>query len=414
MTPVMTLEAAVQYALENNPQLAALRRQHGIAAAGVVIARTYPFNPIAQSAVQHARGPNVTNSVPSQHQVTLELEILGQRHFRKQAAFAALTRTDWEIAFQEVTFAVNAVRAFDSLLYRQAKLGVVEEFLRLNEKATEQVGQLVERGTLRPPDLILARTEVNTVRTQIGLSQTAVESAKRELARALGMYAIDMPLQGTLERAVPGADEDHLLDAALEHRPDLFARRSAVTEAEARVQLQLADRFGNPKVGPAYQVNETKVEFIGGQVSVPLPLFNRRQGEVQQLKEQQAQAMLYLRQTEVEVRQDVHAAFTRLVTARTWVDNYRKQVLPDLRKSLEDMDRLFRQGQAGVDVLRVLDVRRALLRAQDGYMDALQIYTQALADLAQAVGDPTLAVGCYQQSEELPAPKPVPEAMPPK
>jgi hypothetical protein len=55
-SPVLSLEATVRYALENNPQLAALRQQHGIAAAGVVIAKTYPFNPIYQSNVLYAKG----------------------------------------------------------------------------------------------------------------------------------------------------------------------------------------------------------------------------------------------------------------------------------------------------------------------------------------------------------------------
>jgi outer membrane protein TolC len=69
------------------------------------------------------------------------------------------------------------------------------------------------------------------------------------------------------------------------------------------------------------------------------------------------------------------------------------------------MDKLFQQGQAGVDVLRVLDVRRKLLRAQDGYLDALLGYTQALADLALAVGDPALAMGLYQAVEDMPKPR---------
>ena len=47
----------------------------------------------------------------------------------------------------------------------------------------------------------------------------------------------------------------------------------------------------------------------------------------------------------------------------------------------------------------ILDVQRKLLKAQDGYLDALFAYTQALADLAQAVGDPGLALGLYRASE---------------
>jgi hypothetical protein len=42
--------------LQNNPELAALRQQHGIAAAGVVIARTYPFNPLWEGKIRPAWG----------------------------------------------------------------------------------------------------------------------------------------------------------------------------------------------------------------------------------------------------------------------------------------------------------------------------------------------------------------------
>src|SRR5947209_1721679 len=41
----LSLESAVQWALVHNPELAVIREQHGIAAAAVVIAETYPFNP---------------------------------------------------------------------------------------------------------------------------------------------------------------------------------------------------------------------------------------------------------------------------------------------------------------------------------------------------------------------------------
>ena len=111
-TRSLTLDSSVEFALENNPQLMALRQQHGIAAAGVVIAKTYPFNPIYQGSYQNAQGPRdarVLNSLLQQHQVTLEVQLLHQQRYRQQAAFAALSRTDWEIAAQELTFAINAV-----------------------------------------------------------------------------------------------------------------------------------------------------------------------------------------------------------------------------------------------------------------------------------------------------------------
>src|SRR5437660_7253169 len=77
----LTLNDAVCLALERNPELAALRQEHGIAAAAVVIADTYPFNPVWENRVQQASGPEsagITNQVPLEEIVLLELEMRGQ------------------------------------------------------------------------------------------------------------------------------------------------------------------------------------------------------------------------------------------------------------------------------------------------------------------------------------------------
>ena len=129
---LLSIEASVQYALTKNPQLIAIREEHGIAAAAVVIAKTYPFNPVYQASYQEAHGPagSVDNPFVQQHQVTLEVELFHQRAYRQQAAFAALSRTDWEIAAQELMFAVNAIRAFDGFLYRRDKLALLGGVLK--------------------------------------------------------------------------------------------------------------------------------------------------------------------------------------------------------------------------------------------------------------------------------------------
>jgi outer membrane protein, heavy metal efflux system len=398
----VTLEGAVALSLQQNPELAALRQQHGIAAAAVVIARTYPFNPVAQSGVFAVKGAPDLKPTKQQHQLTLEVELRGQRGYRKQAAFAALSRTDWEIASQEVTFAVNTIRAFDNLLYRQGKLAVTEEFLRLNQRGAEQVKQLVERGTLHAADLILARAEVSDIRTQVGLNRTALITAWRDFFGALGLSYGNVVPQGTLERPAPSVGGEQLLDLALEYRPDLFARRAGVAEAEAHAALQVADRFGNPTIGAQYELDESQTQFIGPQISIPIPVLNHRAGEIQQARAQQALAVIQLQQVEIGIRRDVPAAAAQVAEARAWVASYQKQILPDLRRSLAEIERLFQDGQPGVDVLRVLDVRRKLLHAQDGYLDALLAYTQALSQLAIAVGDPAVAMGLYGDGEARP------------
>src|SRR5215831_14237227 len=93
----LSLAQAVQITLEVNPELASLRQQRGLAAAGVVIARTYPHNPVTQSTVFGVTGPSdagISNFVVNQHKVTLDVEVRGQRGFREHFAFAAPGTTE--------------------------------------------------------------------------------------------------------------------------------------------------------------------------------------------------------------------------------------------------------------------------------------------------------------------------------
>ena len=390
---VLTREAAVGWALRNNPELNAVRQQHGVAVAAVVIAQTYPFNPTWTSKLFGANGPasaGISNRVTMEQHVAVNLEVRGQGGYRRQEARAGLSRTDWEIANQELLLAVRVVRAFDAVLYRQAKSQLAEEALRLLEQTADQVRRLVEAGRLQPCDLILARSEVNSSGSALYSLRLAQGTAEQDLRAALGLTNEALSVAGMLRPALPSIRPNELLATALARRPDLRASQAAVAEAEARRRLAIADRYGNPSVGPDYERNETSVNFIGVESALPLPVLNTHRGEIQQREAEHARAALEMRSVEVTVQQQVHSALGRLTAAQAAVESYRTRVLPDLQANLNDMETLFGQGR--VDLLKVTDIRRKLLQARDGYLDALFELRQAQDDLAAAVGDLTLAL----------------------
>ncbi len=405
----LSRDMAVAWALQNNPELAAFRQQHGVAAAGVVIARTYPFNPVWEARVDWVTGPEsagISNRVNNEHRIFMDWEVRGQGRYRRQAACAALSRTDWEIAGQELNLAIRVVRAFDTVLYRREKLNLIQENIRLNEQAADQVRKLVDQGRLRPADLIVIRTEVEDARGQSGLGRTTLATTEQDLRRALGALAPLPALQGSLTVPPPLPEDAALLwQTAVDRRPDLHARQAALTEATARLRLEIANRYGNPSIGPVYQFDPTRINFIGGQLVLPLPVLNTHRGEILQREAERTRAALDLRQTEVLIHHDLEAARARLEAARAWVSYYETQLLPSLRTSLESIERLLAQGEPGVDVLRVIDIRRKLLRARDAYVDALWEVNQAQTDLAAAVGDPGLAL-CPAGLNAAPVPAP--------
>lgn len=393
--PTLSREAVVRWALENSPELAAIRQQRGIAAAAVVIAQTYPFNPVLESRIEGASGPasaGITNAVLNEHKVLLEVELRGQGDIRRQVAATALTRTEWEIASQEVQLVSRVLRAFDGVLYRQAKRRLSLERLRLNEIAAKQIRALREQGKLGAADLILILSEVDDARAQGGAGELALNTAENDLARATGSVQLWSGLSGSLGARLPPMDLEALTALALERRPDVRARQVAVTEAEARLRLENSNRFGNPTFGPSYGYDPTRISSIGVTLLVPLPVFNAKRGEIQQRQAELTRAVLDLRQTEVQARLEIQSALARAQRAERLAEMYEKQVLPNLEKSLQAVENLF-INEAGVDVLRVLEVRRNLLRSQDAYLDALWESAQAKADLVAAVGDLGLIFG---------------------
>jgi cobalt-zinc-cadmium efflux system outer membrane protein len=390
-----TLDSAIVWALQNNPELATLRQQRGIAAGAVVIAETYPFNPSWEAYVRAANGPaaaGVTNHIDNEHLVYIDVEIRHQGTYRRQGAYAAVTRVEWDIAFQEMTLAIRVIKAFDTILYRQEKESLLERTIKLDQETVNQVQKLVDLGKLKGPDLITAQTEVDDVRSQLSSARTALVAARYDFRRALGMIDDSIRLDGKLESPLVTWDAAELLPVGLERRPDLRSKQAAVAEAEAKLSLERANRFGNPNIGPAAEYDPTRITLVGFQLILPIPIFNSHRGEILQREAEVTAANLAVQQTDVIIRQDVRSALARLNEANRRVDFYRTRMLPNLRQSVKDVESLLEKADPSVTVLQIVDLRRKLLKAEDGYLDAVWEVRQALADLAAAIGDPALAV----------------------
>ncbi len=170
------------------------------------------------------------------------------------------------------------------------------------------------------------------------------------------------------------------------------ALQQAGVEAEQRVRLEIANRYGNPSIGPAMEYNETSVTFVGAWLIYQLPVFNTHRGDIMLRRGARAGA------GRPEARRDPDGArcaggAARIAEAQRWVKYFAGESLPALEGMMASFEKLFIANEPGVDVLRLIDTRRRVQRARDSYLDALWELSQARADLAAAVGELSLAIG---------------------
>ena len=397
----LTRDAAVRYALQNNPLLMTLRQQHGFAQSAIVSARTYPFNPVYTGIVAQNGGPSsagIENRVFNEHYVTLELELRGQGRIRRAAASATATRIDWEIAQQEMAVSIAVIRAYNTVLYRQKKLEALDETIKLNEEVAEHVRRLFEGGKMKAIDLLLARAELDSTRAQRGQAKTILTVGRSELRRQLGMNDDTFSLFGNIEVTIPSADQAALVQLAFEQRPDLRARQAAVAEAQSGLQLIQANRYGNVTVGPFYEYDNTRVSIIGGRLSMPLPCLNLRRAEIMKAEADVAKVVSEVQQIQLQATQDVQAALARLAEAKKWEADYEREVVPNLEKARQEVEKLFANNDPSIDLTRLLGMTRLYLKANEILVDAHFEVSQAESDLALAVAEPALAMGPAQPS----------------
>ena len=394
--PVLARDQAVRHALQHNPYLMTVRKQLGLGEAAIVVSKTYPFNPIFTGYVTGLNGPpsaGITNYVQLEDYISLELEIRGQGKHRRAAANAQATRIEWEVSAQELGVTMAVTRAFNAVVYRQHKLALLREGIKINELQVEELQKLVDAGKAKSTDLTLASADLAAAHAQQWQAKTALSVARSELRKQLGTLDDNFEVSDELEVPLAGTDPQGLRSLALEQRPDLRARRAAIEEAEANHRLVVANRCGNPSVGPFFEYDPGSIYYVGARISFPIAIFNTKKGEILQAQTVISQAKSQVYQLEIQAAQEVLAALERYADAKNWADSYGMDVLPNLGMAKISMEKLFNDKNANADLPRLLAVSRAYLKASESYLDARYEQSLAQVDLAQATAEPRLAVG---------------------
>jgi cobalt-zinc-cadmium efflux system outer membrane protein len=402
-------DAAVHYALQNNPVLQTVRKQRGYGEASVIIAQTYPYNPAFTGYVTSAEGPNnagITNRVYQEYYITLELELRGQGGHRKAGAAATVSRIEYEICQQELALSIAVIKAYNAVLYRTRKLEFLDELLRINTSGVDQLKTQVDAGKAKATDLTLARIDLDTLRAQRGQARTALAIARSDLRKLLGSSDDGFGVFGDLDVPLPSTEAGALTQMALEQRPDLKARRAAIGEAEAAMRLVVANRYGNLNLGPYYEYDPTRISYLGARIGLPLPVLNTKRGEIYKAETDVAKVRSEVQQLELQASLDVQAALSRLADASTWASAYATEVVPTAARAKQEFEGLYAKQDAAVTFANILTVQRAHLKATETWLDARYEVSLAEADLALAVAEPALALGPHPATE-------MPELIPP-
>lgn len=195
-------------------------------------------------------------------------------------------------------------------------------------------------------------------------------------------------------------DVNQLVGQTVSSRPDLRAVELAVGAAQERAELARRDIWQLTGVLPDINARGEKGFEAGPGLRFTIPLFHQNQGAVAQAEADAER----LRRQYVNRRDlaawEVNQAYLQLVQARTDLEIWRDQILPQARDAVTSSQQALLEN--GVSILLVLETTRQFLTAQQRERDADAQYRRAFAELERSVGRRLTGAAAHQ--EILPVP----------
>jgi len=188
----------------------------------------------------------------------------------------------------------------------------------------------------------------------------------------------------TTVEAVPRYDR---LDAFVERNPEVARWRDEMALRRADVTLEQARRIPNPilTIGTR-RIRELGETALTAGISIPLPLFDRNQGAIQEARYRLRQGEAAQKAATVLARRMLTEAYEEWATAYTEVTILREEVLPAAQENFTATEEGYLEGK--FDFLMVLDAQRTLFETTNEYIDALAAYHAAHAAVERLIGTP--------------------------
>ncbi|MBI5092511.1 MAG: TolC family protein [Candidatus Hydrogenedentes bacterium] len=439
----LSLADAVALALERNPGLAAFSWDVRAAESRQIQARLRP-NPeltIEAEDIRLGRGPAAQTSLRTigwsagglsaqaeresesgarsglaEAQFTISLsqiiELGGKRAKRMHLAARDRDVAAWDYEVARADVLKKAAQAFVEVLVAQQRVALDDELVQLAEQVLQTVSARVDAGRVSPLEATKAETALSVARVQASRTKRQADSSRAGLAALWGAKeACFERAEGDLDtaRGIPALDE---LVQRITKNPDLARWHAELERRQSAISVERATAVPDLTISAGFRASgtpdsDTRSVGFGSDglsrstgssrsdsnwdnsvvlgLSVPLPLFNRNQGSIEEAEQRMAKAGEERRATDVQLHADLTRACHNLSAALAAITSLKENILPAATQTFASINEAYRRGKFGY--LDVLDAQRTLFEARHQYLDALASYHESLAEIERVLGE---------------------------
>ena len=382
-----TLRELTAEALRKNPELQVFEQSVAAAKGKVISARAFS-NPELSIApgVKHARDTG-RNEFHGDFAVSQLFKFPGKRAL--EIAIAQQNVEVSNLARESFRFQVRAKvrRAFYELLAAQRITALRQEQVESAQTFVESSRKRAESGYASDFETVKSQAELIAAERGLIESQGKVAAARVTLNRLVARPpSAPLAVEGALETAAAGRRSSaNYIALAMARNPSL---RTLNVQAESAGLNLRATRFGRrPDFAVGPQLEYTRNEQIYGfGVTVALPFWDQKKGEIQTATAEQQKALAEIEKTRLEIEAAVTTASSNLETAEQQRALYTSAFLDRLKTLVAQAEQSY--AQSATTLIIYLDAKRTYFDALSSYYEALGNVAGQSAELEAAVGVP--------------------------
>lgn len=396
----ITLAEAVNLALLRNPELALFAKEIR-ALEGTTLQAGLLRNPEISvnieniGNIQKLRGDiNSPESIVQEvvQQVTTIrigqlIELGGKRAARVNAAQIGEEVAIKDYEAKRIDIMARVANLFTEVIAAQERFKLSIEIKQLAQNVVDSVVLRVKAGKVPPIEETRAKVGLSSVNIEYEQAQRDLLSARKRLAL---MWDNVDPLfdkaLGDLEVFIAPPDFNLLQKLLLENPLALRALKN-IEHRKALLEVEQTRRI------PNLTVNAGVVNYalVGGStaiasIAVPLPLFDRNQGNLKEAHERVNKAEDERLALELRLKTELTQSYEALTAVWNEINILRNEILPGAKSAFNVMRRGYELGKFGL--LELLDAQRILFQNQVLYIRALANYQRLTNDIERLIAAP--------------------------
>ena len=392
----ITLEQAIQFALQHNHALAAARSTIIQNQAQEITANLRP-NPTLSWDSQFLPLFNlsqfnldyISNSAQFDLGIGYTFERGQKRQHRLQAAQDQTTVARSQVSDNQRTLTFNVAQQFVGVLLAESMIDLAQQDLASFQQTVDLSEDQVRAGALSEGDAIKIKLQMLQFQNDVSSARLARVQALAALRQLVGFESVpeNYDVDGTLDYQPVHGDLNALKMLAENSRPDLAAARQGIIAA--RSQESLAHANGKRDLDVSF--NYSHVADINSGAfffNMQIPVFDRNQGEIARTRAAIAQSQELAAEANEQVMSDVVTAYEGVHTNDQIITLYRSGYLDQTTQSRDISQYAYQRG--ATSLLDFLDAQRSYRANQLSYRQALANYMVALEQLREAVGTRSL------------------------